>query len=312
MDNLIDIAIRSQTALSSTSAIISTIGFIAGLLRSFASRDEVGFANTTKNQKPKIMIYAAACIITATLTLISIQSKGQIIEKSTHLTPPEIIKSTTKVNTNLIILLHGWNGDAEKTWDLFPELITKDPSLSNYDVWPISYPTFLVRRNLNIPQMARWINETLVHNEKYNQYERIDIIAHSMGGLISRQILINNRLERDNKKFKTLVEIGTPHQGADAGKLLDAIGLSKGFSSDLSPGRETLLTIQDNWNSLKDRPQTYCITSPHDEVVNQNSAIFQCDEYLRLPQWSHTELVKPSNRDDARYSMPISKIKSVT
>lgn len=245
--------------------------------------------------------------------LVGLWSKvfgSELISPTAALDPPALVK-TAASNKKLLILIHGWNGDPLETWKAFPNLVTTDPTLAGFDIWPIAYPTFQVRRNLSIRQMSRWLNVQMDRDGYYEKYESIYIVSHSMGGLIARGMLLENRLSRDNKQYKSLIEIATPHQGADIGGLLSTIGVSKGFSDDLKPGSPMLGVLQDDWNSLRDRPKTYCLTSPQDSVVTQDSAIFQCDEFLRYPQWGHTDMVKPANLADERYRVPIARVKAI-
>ena len=156
--------------------------------------------------------------------------------------------------------------------------------------------------------MARWLNDELERKLVYKQYAQIWIISHSMGGLIARDVLIANRLHRDNKSYRLLIEIATPHQGASMARLLSALGISRQLVDDLSPGSAYLATLRDDWNELQDRPQTFCLTSPQDAIVPEASATAQCDRYLRYPQWGHIEMVKPNDRNDERYAVPISRV----
>jgi hypothetical protein len=62
---------------------------------------------------------------------------------------------------------------------------------------------------------------------------------------------------------------------------------------------------------LKGRPPTYCLASLHDGTVSVNSARVPCDDGLTIQSWSHKELVKPNNRGDERYGIPITYVKAM-
>jgi pimeloyl-ACP methyl ester carboxylesterase len=76
--------------------------------------------------------------------------------------------------------------------------------------------------NINVDRLEDKINSTL---QKYNA-DKVDIVAHSMGGLVSKAYL--NKYARANKVRK-LVTIGTPHLGAPK-----MFGVWK--TSELEPG----------------------------------------------------------------------------
>ena len=214
-------------------------------------------------------------------------------------------------NKSLLIFLHGWDGDPLDTWKDFPRLVLGDTTFDSFNIRVVSYPTYYARRNLGIRSMARWLNDRFDRDGIYAQYESIWIVGHSMGGLIGRELLIANRLQRDNKKFRLLIEIASPHQGASIAPLAKALGVSRGFVEDLTPRSPFLFTLRDDWNALKDRPKTFCLTSPHDQIVSIDSAIAQCDDYLQYPQWGHIEMVKPLDARDERYRVPMSRVKGI-
>jgi len=84
------------------------------------------------------------------------------------------------------------------------------------------------------PQIEQVLRDT--------QAPKVNIIAHSMGGLDARHLLFNYRAEKIHEKIASITTIGTPHHGtsfADWGvknlgevqKLLVALGIDlKGFS----------------------------------------------------------------------------------
>jgi hypothetical protein len=211
-------------------------------------------------------------------------------------------------NRKLLIFMHGWNGDPAHTWNRFPQLVQADKKFADFNILLINYPTFFARRNLGITEMAHWINEKLNREGIYARHDEIWIVAHSMGGLIARELLVANRIQQSNNKFHLLIEIATPHKGASTASLSRSLGVSRGFTDDLSPGSRYLTILRENWNYLQDRPRTFCLSSPHDSIVDVDSAIAFCDNYLLYPQWDHTEMVKPDGNTDDRYLTPLSKI----
>lgn len=212
-------------------------------------------------------------------------------------------------NKRLLVFVHGWGGDPQASWQVFPELVLHDKRYQAFNLIVVSYPTFYARRNLGVKAMAQWLNDRFEREQVYQRYDSIWLLTHSMGGLIARELLIANRLQRENSAFKLLIEIATPHSGAQIAPLATTLGVSRGFVEDLAPGSVFLNSLRDDWNLLKDRPRTFCLTSPHDMVVTEDSAIAQCDEYLRYPQWGHIEMVKPQDNKDERYLVPMSRVK---
>lgn len=311
LSDIIDLLVRYQqqilNVIALSGAMLSALFYWNG---KFAERRRRTSADASGGQSTvSISLVAGAGLVAAAAGYWAVSNRP-VVSATAGLSAPDIMRATQH-NTRLLLLVHGWNGDPAGTWQAFPSLLRSDSSLSAFDVWTIDYPTFLQRRNLGIDQMARWLNETMVRRGYYDQYREIFVIAHSMGGLIAREMLLVNRLSRDNKPYRSLIEIATPHQGANAGALLNILGISTGFSDDLRPGSPMLRALHEKWNALRDRPPTYCLSSPHDNVVTQDSAVFQCDEFLYYPQWGHIDMVKPQRLDDERYQVPVARVKFI-
>src|SRR5207244_2292773 len=102
--------------------------------------------------------------------------------------------------------LHGWRGDREDTWKLFPYLVCGDYKFRDYDVLSIGYPTYLIGSNLSMEGFGGSLADKLVANDM-QRYDKIAIVAHSIGGLLARQIVLKQRPELKN--IVLLVELGT-------------------------------------------------------------------------------------------------------
>lgn len=233
---------------------------------------------------------------------------GKPVPSTLGLRPPDIPSSASQ--PGLIIFVHGWNGDPEKTWKRFPDLVRQDARLANYGVAEIDYPTYMLARNLRLADLSNWLAGQL-RLKGVDQFERVVFIAHSMGGLISREIVIQSRLAGAQIPVVLLIEIGSPHDGADLARITAAIGVSRDLTRDVSRDSGFLVGLRQHWNQLDNRPETFCVTSPHDIVVDPRSATAQCDRESRYPQWSHSDLVKPNGRQDTRYYIPVDKILSL-
>lgn len=207
----------------------------------------------------------------------------------------------------LIILLHGWNGDAEGTWRQFPELMRHDSRLKEFVVINLAYPTYMARRNLRVAELSHWLADELRRGGA-ERFDAVFFIAHSMGGVIAREIVVQHRLAGLQIRYSKLVEIGAPHDGARVAGLASALGLSPQLTEDLVGDSGFLVGLRQHWNQLGLRPDTFCVTSPQDDVVDERSATAQCDREFRYPQWGHSELVKPQDRNDIRYRVPVEKV----
>lgn len=104
--------------------------------------------------------------------------------------------------------------------------------------------------------------------------DRVDIVAHSMGGLVSRLALLD--VETTNR-VHTLVTLGTPHSGTHAARFAGS-----GRARDLRPDSDVLerLAGQDPWSGPT---RLVCLWSRADPLM-------QPAETARLPGAEHVEL----------------------
>jgi pimeloyl-ACP methyl ester carboxylesterase len=207
----------------------------------------------------------------------------------------------------LILFLHGWQGDREETWKLFPYLVCGDENFRDYDVLSIGYPTYWIGSNLSMEQFGGWLADKLAAND-LQRYEKIAIVAHSIGGLLARQIVLEQRPELKNVVL--LVEVGTPHLGPyKYTDLADSIGLRGGrLVGELQAGSPYLQKLQTDWDHLSNRPHTFCEGSPNDYVVSLAIAQSGCDEKHAYPSLDHRALVKPTDVREDRYKIPMSAV----
>jgi pimeloyl-ACP methyl ester carboxylesterase len=110
-----------------------------------------------------------------------------------------------------IVLIHGLD-DPGKVWmNLAPVLVAR-----NLDVWQMSYPN-----DQPIVESASFLFEELEKLKK-SGIDRITIISHSMGGLVSREMLTSPGIGYGDKvrtgvvpEVTGLVMVGTPNHGSE-------------------------------------------------------------------------------------------------
>ncbi len=211
-------------------------------------------------------------------------------------------------NHKLIVFVHGWNGD-RSSWRDFPELACLDPALKSADVLTTRYPTFLRRHNANLIDLADWLNTEFDNRNYHQRYTDIVLIAHSMGGLLARQMVLLKSIAREPHSFRLIVSIGTPHDGAEPAGIARALGISSTLTRQLKKDSQFLQQLSRYWKLARNNEvSTYCLASPQDRVVPKNSALKDCDDGTTYPQWKHRELVRPAKHEDPRYSMPMAPV----
>lgn len=226
-----------------------------------------------------------------------------------------------KEKNNLILFVHGFCG-GESTWRngearSFPELFSDDPDISeNYDIAHFSYFTkllnlfakagkfsTLVKRmfrashgklasNISIEEIGNLLRTEI--RFKLQKYDNIIVVAHSMGGLVTKSAITKDIEENTPSKIKLFVSLAVPHQGAEAatfGKLISDNLQIEG----LSPLNDFIHKINDEWLKTNLRPTTKYFYGVHDLVVKKTSAVpIDKEKSDAIPvDEDHTSITKP-------------------
>ncbi|MHA1882732.1 MAG: esterase/lipase family protein [Candidatus Thorarchaeota archaeon] len=168
-----------------------------------------------------------------------------------------------------VYFVHGYLGDNDEFSDMITTL-TEDWNLNtNYDGYEYfdylaDYADSDEAHEASIEEFAENFKDFLISNHPAGT--QIDIVAHSMGGLITRQMLMEegNTLESNGIEVKRVVTLATPHQGtllAQPGLasiyvfFVDAI-FGSSWASDvfaqMAPSTDFMTTLNDDPESYSD------------------------------------------------------------
>ena len=141
-----------------------------------------------------------------------------------------------------VILIHGWNG-GEFTWPPATELIRMEQQLQR-DIYFFTYRTGIIaNRYPPIEILEEKLDRFL------GRYQQVDIVAHSMGGLLLRQYLSHHA---DNP-VRRVVFLATPHFGTHAARLLAELGSLQAEGNiqaqEIQPGSDFLWTLNSSEGS---------------------------------------------------------------
>jgi hypothetical protein len=109
-------------------------------------------------------------------------------------------------NKSLVIFASGLGG--AKTWESLKTLMLKDSSLKKFD----AYVFDSLEKGENIIQTSAQLKR-LLNSDQISSYSELYIVAHSIGGIITKNYLLN-RLQTSTPaamKEKHVLFIGTPH-----------------------------------------------------------------------------------------------------
>jgi PGAP1-like protein len=200
-----------------------------------------------------------------------------------------------------LLFVHGWRGDAD-SFGRLPEFLS---SLLGLESRIYSYPTNLWKPKTS--PAVEFIAENLDNWLRNNlRSERLGIIAHSMGGIVVRKLLVSQhwRSQPLDAMVKQVTFIASPHNGAVLSALANSIETFKGIQlADLAPNSPLLFALNRDWNgwTKANVPQNClirCIVGTLDNVVSVNNARGLDPESVPILNASHSDIIRPIAIDD--------------
>lgn len=154
-----------------------------------------------------------------------------------------------QANQAAIVFVHGFTGDWKNTWRSIPDVLLKDPRLSGWDLFGFGYAS---HRSFDI--LGLWSSDakleeisTMLHAEPaLNPYERLVLVAHSMGGLVVQRALVKYPDLRARTSHAFF--FGTPSAGLVKASLLSFF---KQQIQNMNASGDFILKLRKDWDDLK-------------------------------------------------------------
>ena len=146
-------------------------------------------------------------------------------------------------NSVPIILVHGWNG-GEFSWPDPRALMAMEQQLQR-DIYFFNYRTAVVANRLPPIELLEEQLDSYLKN-----YDQVDVVAHSMGGLLVRQYLAEHL---GDNPIRRVLFLSTPHFGTNIANVLVDIGsiayTGNIQASELLPGSDFLWQLNSEGGS---------------------------------------------------------------
>ncbi|MBE3012136.1 hypothetical protein IL992_23480 [Microbispora sp. NEAU-D428] len=145
-----------------------------------------------------------------------------------------------KIRPKPVVLVHGFNSNAEKAWGSYQALLTSGhPLLKGYavdtlDTGDITQPT---KETLSIQQNAERLASAIDRVRTESRAWHVDVIAHSAGGLITRQYIqyLMPGVWDDRPVVNRMLQMGTPNMGTPCAKILARKNRMRPLAAQLTP-----------------------------------------------------------------------------
>jgi protein SERAC1 len=230
-----------------------------------------------------------------------------------------------------VVFIHGFTGGAE-TWKniegtKFSDLLREDPEVNgDFEFFEFAYYTKLtdfftsakfqkvvnaipilnlipgvtgkVKVNRPIAQLSEQLATYL--NLQLGEFDEVILIAHSMGGLIAKDHIINYEPGHGPKPVG-FVSMAVPHKGSFGALILGSANIN---AKELVPLSEYCDALNNKWTEQKQNlPPTLYMIAQHDECVSKESAVpftvLKSDK--AIVDHDHTSICKPSSNVDMTY-----------
>lgn len=198
-----------------------------------------------------------------------------------------------------VVFVHGWRGD-KNTFGALPTLIRKELRCKT-NIYP--YPTGVFTASPSIEFISRNFENWLRRTVQGNQY---GMIAHSMGGLIVRRMIVSQYI-RDNpldKNLRIAIFVSSPHDGSALAELGKKVpGIQKNQLIELAANSPFLIDLNERWEHWlkKNVPQSChvrCVYGTADNVVSTNNARSYDTEAIPILNAGHIDIVKANSGND--------------
>jgi len=238
-------------------------------------------------------------------------------------------------NQNLVVFVHGLTGGMG-TWTFdenvsFPTLMATDSRLDGFDIACFNYFTtftnmygvsksFVARffsslksfkKNLPIDELGDLLKTEFSVN--FSKYKKVIIIAHSMGGLISKHCILQ-QIEHDGRTpVAGFISLAVPHQGAEAASWAVLIS-SNAHIGDLKVLGETIDRLNRSWSQCAIKPEVMYVYGAHDFIVKKNSAISTDTSKAAgvAVDEDHIGICKPKNIEQTVYVATVNFIEELS
>jgi pimeloyl-ACP methyl ester carboxylesterase len=204
-------------------------------------------------------------------------------------------------NRVAVLFVHGFTGDVQGTWGRIPEFLHAEPKLAGWDLLGFGYQS---RRGFDILNLwsadagLEEISTELQTAVSLLQYDRLALVAHSMGGLVLQRALV--RYPELRQRVSQVILFGTPSAGLVKATLASWL---KQQIRNMSASGQFIRDLREQWNELErdsKLPRVLAVAGETDQFVPPNSSLGPFPEQMRrVIPGNHISMLNASSANDA-------------
>lgn len=210
---------------------------------------------------------------------------------------------------NLLLFIHGFSGESKDTFGNIPIMLQSDSTFDGWAMKPLGYSHFVQPELgkdiwagiLDVDKIAGFLKTSIIN--KFKNYDRIAIVAHSLGGLVAQKAILG--LEKDDRnKISHLIMFGTPSYGISPEVLTKQWNTKY---SEMSSEGDFIKSLRKEWKDTFNDKYPFKLkvaASTEDEYVSIDSCHKPFgQEYREFVNKKHLMIVKPKDEKDDTYSL---------
>jgi len=129
-----------------------------------------------------------------------------------------------------VLFIHGINGTPIEF-----NFFIKNLDHSRFQPWVAYYPS-----GSKLSNIATHLNRTITQLKAQHHFQNLFLVAHSMGGLVARGMILENNKTFQEKLYSLFISISTPWNGHNAAKIAQYAPAAAYSWLDITPGSQFL------------------------------------------------------------------------
>lgn len=172
-----------------------------------------------------------------------------------------------------VLFIHGINGTPIEF-----NLLINNLDHSRFQPWVAYYPS-----GSKLSNIATHLNRTISQLKAQHHFQKLFLVAHSMGGLVAREMILENNKTFQEKLYSLFISISTPWNGHNAAKIAQHAPAAAYSWLDITPDSQFLsnLFYTENKSKFRQFPTnithhlifTYLTGEPDDGTISIESQL---------------------------------------
>ncbi len=210
---------------------------------------------------------------------------------------------------NVVIFVHGFSGEAAKSFGKIPKFLEQNNYMNDWDLFPLGFSEYVkpaMGKNIwasveDIDKIADYLSTSLKY--KFGKYKRVAIVAHGLGGLVTQKALLNLP-DKYLNRISHVFLFATPSNGIASSFFAK---LWNKYLNELSEDGQFIKNLRNSWQDKfgDKKPFTLkVVAATHDEFITANNCFkpFNSDECINIIG-NHFSLIKPKDTDNDSYHL---------